>query len=386
MSNHIHPTMQPQPQRQDYQQRPPPPRPAPPSSPSEPTDTEREVAKLDKKIRNSMVIIVIFVILFIVIGIISVTVHEATYDGEIEQDRSEFGFEFSVVSATDSCPVDIDATASHKVDYFFLMTQENYDLYRNEDEYETRMTNYQQNSESSRQDTTKFNLEGKELPVDDYVIVAASPERNHRVTLDYKITRYVVQPVLIFILIIFIIIWVVIAFRIYKLHQKKQDLEFQDDQYSAGYGDYYGGYGSPPPQARSPPQYLQQQQQPPPQQTYYQQQPPPQQQPLQAPPQGRVYQPPGERSNQPRVVSSPNQMDPQHNQRPRRRRPPPPPPTSNPGSRYEPLSISCKCGGLITVESPERPIDIQCLECGRKGVVEATDDPGHSDSEEIHYF
>ena len=136
MINYIHPSMQPQPQRAGYQQPPPPPRPTPPPAPSEPTDNEREMAKLDRKIRNSMVLIVIFVIIFILIGIVSVTVHEDTYDGEIEPDRSEYGFEFSVVSLTDSCPVDIEVTASQNVDYFFLMTQENYDIYRNEDEYD----------------------------------------------------------------------------------------------------------------------------------------------------------------------------------------------------------------------------------------------------------
>jgi len=325
-----------------------------------------------------MVLIVIFVIFFIVIGIVSVTIHEATYDGEIEADRSEYGFEFSVVSVTGSCPVDIEVSSSQQVDYFFLMTQENYDIYRNEDEYETRMSNYQQNSEASRQDTTKFSLEGKELPVDDYVIISASPERSNSITLDYKITRYVVQPVLIYILIIFIIIWAVIAYRIYVLHNKKQDLEFQDEQYGAGYGGYYGG---PPTQAQVPPQY---QQQPPPQQTYYQQPPP--QQTLQAPPQGRVYQPPGDR-NPPQGGDQRTPRYTHDNPPPprRRRRPPPPPPPSNPGSGYEPLSITCKCGGLITVDSPERPIDIQCPECGRKGTVEAADDPEHPD-EEIHYY
>jgi hypothetical protein len=48
--------------------------------------------------------------------------------------------------------------------------------------------------------------------------------------------------------------------------------------------------------------------------------------------------------------------------------------------------ITCKCGGAITVDSPKRPIEIQCPECGRKGVVEAADDSSQAEGEEIHYF
>jgi hypothetical protein len=360
----------------NYQQPPQQPRPAPPPSPGEPTDFDRQMVKLDRKIRNSMVLIVVFVIFFIIIGIASVTLHEASYDGTVEEDRSEYGFEFSVQSVTGSLPVKMEVTASHKVDYFFVMTKDEYEIYKDEDEFETRMTNYEQNSEYSVQDTSKFTLD-KDLPVDDYVIVTASQERSYSVSVEYKITRYYIQPLLIFILLIFVIIWIVIAIRIYKLQQKKQDLEFQEDQFGPGYQQgYYDSYGQPyQPQAA------------PPQQTYYQQQPPPQHS-LQAPPQGRVY---GSQGNpdQPRVLSGPTPMDTRPPRPPRRRRPPPPPPPgakSNPGNNYEPLVVTCKCGGSIPVNSPERPVEIQCPKCGRKGVVEAANEDGQSDGEEVHYY
>jgi hypothetical protein len=319
-----------------------------------------------------MVLIVIFVILFIVIGILSVTLHEATYDGEIEKDRSEYGFEFSVQSATESLPVKMEVSASHKVDYFFVMTKENYEIYKDEDDFETRMQNYEQNSEFSVQDTTRFTVE-KDLPVDDYIIVSAAQERTYSVSVEYKLTRYYIQPLLLYLLLIFLIIWIIIGIRIYKLSQQKKDLEFEEDQYAPSYQQgYYDSYRPPPQQPQHP-------------QTYYQQ-PPPRQPTLQAPPQGRVYDSEDD-PNQSSVYSGPTPLDNRPPPRPpRRRRPPPPGSSSNPGESYKPLVITCKCGGAIRVDSPKRPVEIQCPKCGRKGVVEAVDDARSAESEEIHYY
>jgi len=54
--------------------------------------------------------------------------------------------------------------------------------------------------------------------------------------------------------------------------------------------------------------------------------------------------------------------------------PPPPPPKPKKKEKpadedYKPLTIPCSCGGKIIVSSPERPIKIQCPDCGKKGTL-----------------
>ncbi len=352
-----------QPQYRPNHRAPPPPRQLDTST-DEPVDPERDIVKYEKKIRNTLIFIVIFVMMFIIIGILSVSVVENNYDGTLGSDENEYGFEFSVVSATDTCPVKIEVTSSHKVDYFFILTQENYDFYKDELDVEKRVNNYEQNAELTLEQSTRFTYED-DLPVGEYVIVSTLEERSYTVQLDYRISRYIIQPVLIFILLIFIILWVILTLRIYKLHQKKQELE-QQEEYGAEYTGYYAGYGAPPPPP--PSQY-------PPQQPYPQQ-PPPQPQTLEAPPTGRVYSTPEEPPQGPRIVGGPTPM-------PRVRRRPPPP---DPSASYEPLVINCKCGGTIRVDSPERPIEIKCPDCGRKGMVEASESPGQSESDDYQYF
>ena len=105
--------------------------------------------KFEKKIRNTLIIVVFFVILFIIIGILAVTVHEGTYGGELVPDEPDYGHEFNVWSATDSLPVKIETSASHKVDYFFIVTKENYD-YNNEHhptDVAQRIENYEDSNE-----------------------------------------------------------------------------------------------------------------------------------------------------------------------------------------------------------------------------------------------
>jgi hypothetical protein len=231
----------------------------------------------------------------------------------------------------------------------------------------------------------------EELEPGTYVIVSYLRfDATADIELEYNLTWFVLMPFLWIFLLIFIILIVLLIVRIAllqnrksKLHepepgydhpagqepsgqyQYQDDYGYHDEPDPYGYGSEYDYYDHPAPRQGYPPRGA-----------------PPQSPPPPRSPQGR---PPGPTQHRPR--RPPGSY--------RSRRPPAhaPPHAHAPAPTYaqeeyhepqakapaKPVTIPCKCGEVIVVNDPFRPLKIECPRCGRRGLLEGKKSSGNED-------
>jgi DNA-directed RNA polymerase subunit RPC12/RpoP len=234
----------------------------------------------------------------------------------------------------------------------------------------------------------------KDLAPGEYSIVTYAEDNDREINHDYKITTYYLMPFLGLISLLFIVPIIIALVWIFVLQRKKSDAPEDHDQYHEHYGrsdpyhhndqnyDYRGyaqdytddGYGPEPP--RSPP--------PARSDTHYDadyhndgyqdhHEPYPSRR-AGAHLHPQQHAPPPRPPRPPRKPTPPPVEDWRGSQQGSRA---PPPQRPKPRQDYpedtpeeKATTVPCKCGEIIVITDPTRPLRIRCPRCGRRGILE----------------
>ncbi len=330
----------------------PSPRAPPPPRQFESPPPNRKKESINKSQIKIAIIMVILLIFFIIILYLSFILHSQSYNRTMDQDVGVFSFEFNVPDLlSEDIPVRIEIESSDGLEFYVL----------DDKEYIEDLTRDQLHNLSINKNTGKtdhFVYEDDFAP-GKYVIVSYQPiDQDKDISLTYTLTRYFLMPFLWLISLIFILLFLVCIIRIFLLQRKKSTIKLQvyhepdyrDEgrYYPSDRGsheppepyDYDSGYsradygGQPSHHYQRPP---------PPQQPHYRQPMPPPTQPYH-PPRGVPYR---------------QRHGPLPHGSPQRRHPGP-----------QPTTVPCKCGEIIVIRDPTRPLHIECPRCGRHGLLE----------------
>jgi hypothetical protein len=288
--------------------------------------------------------------------------YESSYTETHHKDVNMHSFEFTVPDVMgNNMPVFLEVEATEGVEIYVLNKDDYNDALEIDD-----IRNLSINKNSGK--ITRYSYTDNFEPGNYIIISYLRFDTDKDISITYNITRFVLLPVLWLISLIFIILILICLLRIFLLRRKKSQLyaehqarrnqSMRDEYYAGDQGDYdyYDdgqGYDYPPQPGYS---------------DY-----------------GSDAPPPRQRPGPPRRPPPPQQ---------RRRRPPPgprgdgyyqqdsgyvPPSRSSQGPGPKPVTIPCKCGEVIVVSDPTRPLQIQCQRCGRRGILEAADKSPHDD-------
>lgn len=303
----------------------------------------------------------------------------------MNEDINMFWYDFNVPDIlSQKIPVTIDVESSEPVD-FYLLSNDDFDPDMSINKI------YNLSISKDINERTHFSYEG-ELEPGQYVVVSYLRVNNDDITLDYKISRFVLIPFFWIFSLIFIVLISLCIVRILLLQKKSvklfryseerydydsdprqqpKELDYYDARdHPESVGTHESGYDHP---LDAPDQSVHGQ----PYGARYARHSDP------SPPPSRMPRPPrSSRPSQPpyppQQPTEPRPRDPQRTQR----EPYPPPehprtyephmPQKPPEDRgFEPVTVPCKCGEVIVIKDPARPIHIRCPRCGRKGILEA---------------
>ena len=271
----------------------------------------------------------------------------------MKKDENLHWFRYSVPDIlSENIPVSIDIKSSDSLE-FYILHEEDF----HEDISIVELRNISINTNIKK--TNHFKYEDEFEPGKYIIVSYLRFETDHDIAIKFTLVRYIFMPILWLISLIFIILILICIVRIILLNKKKpthqaegyqqsdhrgrdstypymQDYNRGSDPhtYDSGYSHAGGGNLQP--------------HQPPPRYAPYSQ--PPRQ------PQS-TYPPP----RQPR--GSYRSRHTQHMREPYGSPQPQP---------YKPVTLPCKCGEVIVINDPTRPLHIKCPRCGRHGVLEGT--------------
>jgi len=313
-------------------------------------------ATINKSQLRSAIAMIILVIFFIIIIYIATTQYTSSpYKRIMKENTNMYSFKFSVPDVlSQDVPVSIDVKTSTPVE-LYIIKEKNFD----EDMSIIELRNLSIKSYSDR--SSHFIYKDELEPGQYFIVSYLRFEENQDISLTIKMTRYFLMPVLWLISLIFILLITLCVIRIFLLQRKKSILrraayepqvQGSDHEYYAESYNYQSAdhdYYDDPYGYHSDYAY---------------------------PPKPRHYRapPPRERAYGSSATHQP--------QRPRYHSIPQEPHRAPAKSAPRPVTVPCNCGEIIIVNDATRPLRIQCLRCGRRGVLESA---GERHEEDIFY-
>jgi uncharacterized membrane protein len=311
---------------------------------------------INKSQIRAAVAMIILVIFFVIIVIAAMILHSESYDRTMDKDVNPYQFTFTVPDlASQKVPVVIEVDASNEI-YFFIIDGEDFDENLNFTELSTLAKN------RNIGPTDQFSYEADFEPGEYSVVAYKRFDVESEINLGFTLTRYILMPFLWLISLIFILLIVLCIVRIALLQRKKSKVH--DDGPEApeyGYDDHYpqGGHGQEHFDRDGRHSYNQDYDHPP--------QGNPRAPPRHAPPShARDTGGYSQQTTDYSYESGPPPTSPRPPHRPQR----PTHSRDRAQGQPDPTTIPCKCGEVIVINDPSRPLHIQCPRCGRRGILE----------------
>ena len=382
---------------------PPPPRSLPTPQPEYTKPRRRIKTKEDLKrsqVRTVIVMIFFFVLLVVAIYLSTVLIsNEVTMD--MEKGVTQHDFEFNVQNImSQDMPVEIEVEASEPVE-FYILEKNDYEL--DMDIVKLRNASINRNFH----DTTRFEYKGELEPGTYKIVSYLRFEKEQDITLNYKITRFILMPILWLITLLLMIPVIICIAWIFVLQKRKAHAPLRGydpasydhpdrgrDYYDGGDGygqpepheghyDRYGadydmrhsqGQEAAHPRARHPPEYYDHEHDHDYAYEHDRAQGGVPGEPMARPPRQHSGRPQGAQYAR-HGLDEP--LETPHHAPPPRRAPPPrenahtqAPAPVHTAPAPEPVIVPCKCGEAITVTDETRPLRIKCPRCGRRGILE----------------
>ncbi len=351
---------------------PPPPRSLPAQQPEHlrPKTKQNTPESIKRSQVKTVVLTIVLIVMLLIIVYLATTLITNEDPGSIDENASQHDYWFTVPDImSEEVPVKLDVTASDPVE-FYLLSEDDFEKDMEVAELRAKAIN------NNHDQNTKFSFDG-ELDAGKYVIVSKLKfdEDHESILLKYKISRYVIMPILWIVVLLFIIpisiciVWIVV------LQQKKSTLSprvprgYERPQYDRppharpGPGHYdnegrhYDDYARPrPPESEGydrghdrhgnghPPM-------PHPQEHYDRHE---------DYAHDRPHHPHHGEPDRPRGHDRGTEA-----YGPERH------PREEPPQEPKNLTIPCKCGEVIVISDDTRPLRIKCPRCGRRGILEA---------------
>jgi hypothetical protein len=339
---------------------PPPPRAFEQSQPGQHKPIRKQITRksINKSQYRTIVIMVVLLVFFFIISYLATIIYSKEDSGTLEEGTSQYFYKFKIPDVlSQDVPVQIEVNANEPVE-FYLLSDKDF----NEDMDIVEIRNESINNDGIIK--AKQFIYEDDLEQGRYVIVSYLRNNNNDIELDYSITRLIIMPVLWLISLIFILLIVLCIVWIFLLEKKKKMIPPHDQQhsnYSRGRPD---GIYQPEQAYNEPNNYWSAH----PQESSYDSMPAVQARPPHS--RSRAAHGPGPIPSEP----------PPPPRTPRRRQPrapgtytdfdaySSPAPLQKGGSST--ITVPCKCGELIMITDPTRPLQIMCPRCGRRGVLE----------------
>lgn len=343
---------------------PPPPRAFEQSRPGQQKPVRKRITRksIKKSQYRSIIIMIVLLVIFFIISYLATILVTNEARHSMDKDTNEYSLKFNIPDImSQKVPVKIDVDASSAVEFYILSSEDYKD---GMGIVEIRNSSINNNNKK----TTNFYYED-ELEKGQYYIVSYIDTNNEDITLDYKITKYILMPVLWLISLIFILLIVLCIVWLFLLEKKKKMIPPHDQQHSDNNQGRPDGYYQPEQAYNDPNDDWSAQTQ----ESGYADSG------YDSMPAGQV-RPPYSRSRAthgPRPIPSEPPPSPRA---PRRRQPRAPgtyiefnaysSPTPPQKGGASTITVPCKCGEIIMITDPTRPLQIMCPRCGRRGVLE----------------